>query len=461
MGLRTTQTLSRVNAENVANSTTGGYARRRASVITAEGASSGPVLVEIRREVDLALQRMSRNEAGKMAKRQAIFDGLNNYTVYLGQFGDGVSPAEKFSTFNTSLTTLVNSPASNEAQYGVLLAAEDLARSLREASNVLSAVRSDVDMEIRYEVSELNQTLYELASLNKHLTEMTARTPEAAQLGDRMDSLVDKVAGIVDVRTYSNSDGTLNIYTSGGAALLERGQVQDVVFDAATSSIFAGSVDITPTKPGIRGIAEGSLAGLLELRRDIIPRFQLQLDEYARGLITGFETADETLSPGQPGLFTDAGAYFDPANLENLAFRILVNPAAQPVLGGDVWRLRDGLGATVPGDASDNSQIQRFLDALTEPVSADARTGITGSVTLAEFGAQIVSAQGLERARSQEKALMARSSLEIISASRANFEGVNIDEEMQDLQVIQQSYAANSRVLTTVLGMIDTLLNAI
>lgn len=461
LGLRTTQTLSRVTAENVANASSEDYTRRRAITVTGNGPSGGPSIGEIRREVDAALTRMSRNEMGRLARNQTIYEALNNYTAYLGQPGDGLSPAEKFSNFNTSLTTLVNSPASTEAQLGTVLAAEDLARSLRGTSATLAAVRTDVDMEIRYEVSELNQSLYDLATLNKRLAEVGRGTPEAAQFGDEIDALVDKVAGIVDIRVYSNSDGTLNLYTSGGAALLERTEVQDVTFNVGDGTLMAGVQDMTPNKTGVRGITEGSLSGLLELKRDIIPRFQLQLDEYARGLITAFESADTSLAPGQPGLFTDGGNAYDPSNLDSLAARITINPDVQQSAGGQVWRIRDGLGATVEGDASDNQQIQAFITALQQPLNADAATGINDAITISEFGAQIISAQGNERARSEANAQSARSAADIVMASRAGYEGVNIDEEMQDLQIIQQSYAANSRVLTTVVNMLDSLLNAV
>lgn len=461
LGLRTTQTQSRVNAENVANSTTEGYARRRAMVVSGVAEAPGPVVSEIRREVDFALTRMSRNETGKVAKRQAIFDALSNYTSLLGQPGDNTSPAEKFSDFNSSLTTLVNSPASPEAQFGVVLAAEELATSLRQASENLSAVRADVDMEMRYEVSELNQALYGVADLNKRIAEVSRGTPEANRFEEQMDRLLDRIAGLADIRTYANGDGSLNLYTTGGAALIERSLVQDVRFEPSDGTIMAGDIEITPIKPGIRGLSEGSIAGLSELKRSILPRVQLQLDEYARGLIEAFETADLSISSGDPGLFTDGGAAFQTSNLENLAYRIQVNDLVKPSAGGDVWRVRDGMGVTTPGDASDNSQVQGFIDALDQPMSAVTGTGIGSLVTVADYGAQMVSAQGTERARSQENLFSARSSAEIVFASRANFEGVNIDEEMQELQIIQQSYAANSRVLTTVLGMIDTLLNAV
>ncbi len=460
MGLQTTQTLSRVTAENVANSSTEGYTRRRAMTVSGFGASSGPIIGEIRREVDASLTRMSRNEMGKQARHEAIYEALNNYTVYLGQPGDGLSPAEKFSEFNTSLTTLVNMPASTEAQLGTILAGEDLARSIRGASETLSAVRSDVDMEIRYEVSELNQSLYELAKLNGRMLEAGRGTPEAAQFGDQIDGLVDKISGIIDVRVYYNTDGSLNLFTSGGAALVERTQMQDITFDPSDGTLRAGDQDITPNKPTVRGINEGSLAGLLELKRDIIPRFQLQLDEYARSLITTFENADSSLSAGQAGFFTDGGSAYDPANLEFLASRIDVNDVLKQSTGAEFWRVRDGLGAVSEGAPSDNVQIQAYIDALQLPANPAPGTGINSTVTVADFAAQMVASQGNERARSQELALAARSTAEIVNASRESFEGVNIDEEMQDLQMIQQSYAANSRVLTTVLGLIDTLLTA-
>lgn len=46
-------------------------------------------------------------------------------------------------------------------------------------------------------------------------------------------------------------------------------------------------------------------------------------------------------------------------------------------------------------------------------------------------------------------------------SARRNAEGVNIDDEMQYLMLIEQSYAANSKILTTVSQMIDTLIAAV
>ncbi len=49
----------------------------------------------------------------------------------------------------------------------------------------------------------------------------------------------------------------------------------------------------------------------------------------------------------------------------------------------------------------------------------------------------------------------------MVQASRQNVEGVSIDDELQQLMLIEQSYAANSKMLTAVAEMLDTLLAAV
>ncbi|KAJ02015.1 flagellar hook-associated protein FlgK [Sulfitobacter mediterraneus] len=460
-GLTTTQTLSRVAADNVANAMTPGYVRRQALLVTPGADQSGVVVGEIRREVDMSLQRMSRLESGKMARYQAVQEGLRSYTAYLGQPGDGTSPADKFSSFQNSLTTLVNMPSSTGAQTGAILAAEDLALSIRGAATTLGTTASEVDMEIRYEVADLNQALYQLRELNIQRRDFLPGTLETAQYDEQIDGVLDQISQMVDIRSTTSSNGTVSVYTVSGAALIEGDFVQDVTFNAGDGTLMAGTQDITPFKDGVRGIQHGSLVGLSELKRDVIPRFKLQLDEYARGLMQTFEGADASLGPGQPGLFTDNGIAFDAVNLDGLASRIRVNDLVSVGGSAEVWRIRDGLGAAAPGAAADSTQISGFITSLSTPVGADPGTGIPTLVTLIDFGAEMVTMQASERARAENNYNAASSAAEVVMSARRNAEGVNIDDEMQQLMLIEQSYAANSKILTTVSEMIDTLIAAV
>ena len=460
-GLAVNQTMSRVTAGNVANAMTEGYTRRNTLLVSTSLGTGGVLVAEIRREIDTALIRMSRSENSKMAEQQAIHEGLRDYTVFLGQPGDGTSPGEKFGEFSSSLTTLVNMPSSTAAQQGVIFAAENLTASIRDASDRLASVRADVDMEIRYEVSDLNDLLYQIKNLNLKIRDFEPGTLEAAGYNDQVDQVLDQISGITDIRVTRTTDGWVNVYTTGGAALVEGDQVQDVTYNPGDGTFFAGTQEITPGVDGVRGIEHGSLAGFAALKRDIIPEFQLQLDEYARGLIQAFESADASLAVGQAGLFTDNGFAYDPANLEGLASRLRVNDAVQSGAGGSAWMVRDGLGAAAPGPASDSTQVQAFIDGIHQAMNADPLTGINASVTLFDYGSNMVTAQGVATSRAEQSFNAARSAAEVIQASRKNVEGVNIDEEMQKLMMIEQSFAANSKMLTAVAEMLDTLLAAV
>ncbi|MEE2945375.1 MAG: flagellar hook-associated protein FlgK [Pseudomonadota bacterium] len=460
-GLRVHQTLSQVTAGNVANAMTEGYSRRSVALTSTALGTGGVLVSEVRREVDAALVRMSRAETARMSEQQAIHEGLRDYTLFLGQPGDGVSPGEKFGAFSASLTTLVNMPASTAAQQGVIFAAEDLAGTIRNASDRLASLRADVDMEIRYEVSDLNDKLYQLRDLNLRLRDFEPGTLEAASYSDQVDGLLDEVASITDIRISRTVDGAVNIYTTGGAALLEGDQVQDVTYNPGDGTLFAGTQEVTPGVAGVRGMEAGSLVGFVTLKREIIPEFQLQLDEYARGLIQAFEGADASLAVGQAGLFTDNGFTYDAANLEGLASRLRVNDAVDSGVGGSAHLIRDGLGATSEGLASDTTQIQAFIDSMHVAMNADPNTGIGATITLADYGSELVTAQGTRTSRAEQSFNAARSAAEVVQASRKNVEGVNIDEEMQNLMLIEQSYAANSKILTAVSEMLDELIAAV
>lgn len=460
-GLRTTQTLSSVTADNVSNALTPGYTRRSATVVSIGAGQTGASIGEIRREVDASLQRMSRLETGKMARYQALSEGLQSYTAYLGQPGDGTSTADKFTAFQNSLTTLVNLPSSGGAQSGAVLAAEELAYAVRGAANTLSTTLSEVDMEIRYEVADVNQALYQLRDLNGRRLDFVPGTTAAAEFGAEVDSLLDQISGIIDTRVAVSSSGSISVYTIGGAALLEGQHVQDITFDAGDGTLMAGQQDITPQKDGVRGLQHGSLVGLSELKRRVIPQFNAQLDQYAQGLIQTFENADASLTPGQPGLFTDNGTAFNAASLQGLAGRIQINEQISFSGGAETWRIRDGLGASTPGPAADPAQIAAFVAALNTPMGASVETGIPSFVTLQDFAAEMVSSQATERVRAENNFGAASSVAEVVNAARQNAEGVNIDDEMQRLLLIEQSFAANSRVLTTVTSMIDTLIAAV
>lgn len=461
-GLVATQTWSQLTARNIANANTDGYVRKDISFGTRTLGGGGTVQVtEIRREIDGSLTRMYRGENSKMAKYQAIYEGIGEYTATLGQPSDEFSPASRLTQFQTSLDTLVNSPGNAGAQRGVLDSAQALATSLNTASDTLGRVQGEVSREIKYDVSDVNRALYKIADLNRQLSGNGTVSVAGADMQDEIDRQIQKISQIMDVRVSHGTDGQVNLYTAGGSALIEGDKVSDVRYDEPSGKLYAGQTEITPNSSSTRGFENGSLAGLFSLKDDVLPRYQLQLDEFARSLVQGFEGADASLSAGQAGLFTDAGAAYDSTKLQGLAGRIAVNDAVKPDKGGTLSRLRDGIGASTSGPAGDATQLNAFAAVFDQPLTIDPATKLPDGMTLADYASNMVAAQHVEGSRAQTNYNTSRTTAETVDASRQSVQGVNIDDELQKMMVIQQSYAANSKMMTTVMNMIDTLLQAV
>ncbi len=461
-GLNALTTWSEITSGNIANATTPGYVRKDAVLTSTSPASGGGVQVsEIRREVDSSLDRMYRQASSAMAAQQTISDGIGEYTSILGNPGDPNSPEQLVNSLQIRLETLANSPGNSAAQRAVVDDANALARALNGANTTISQINGEATTEITHSVSDLNDQLYQVADLNRQILNQVPGSAAAAGLNDQMSRLVEKISSVMDVQVTQGSDGRTSLYTAGGTTLVSGSTVSDLRYDTASGKLFAGSNEITPNSGSARGFDNGSLAGLFALKNDVMPRFQLQIDTLAGQLVQGFSAQDATLAPGQPGLFTDAGSGFDPASLTGLAGRLAVNAAVDPAKGGQPALLRDGIGSSTPRASGDGTAVTALLEAFTQPVATTPASGLPSGTTLFQYAANMVGAQHLEGSRAQSQMAASKTTAETVDSSRQSVQGVNIDDEMQKLLVIQHSYAANSKMLTTVMSMFDTLLQAV
>jgi flagellar hook-associated protein 1 FlgK len=214
-----------------------------------------------------------------------------------------------------------------------------------------------------------------------------------------------------------------------------------------------------PVPSGDAGVlGGGTLGAAVAIRDDLAPRAQAQFDALARDLIERFETptVDPTLAPGQPGLFTDGGQVLDPLLEEGLAGRIRLNALVDPARGGQLWHLRDGLGAAASGNVGNAALLNALGTALSDP-----RTPSSGSFIGARSAAGLASdvLSGIASARQQEEfrqsyTVARQGALTELQLS----DGVDTDAEMQQLLLVEQAFAANARVIQTVDELIQQLI---
>lgn len=451
-GLAIAGLQTEVTSRNIANADRPGFTRRSVATVTT---ATGQVRVgSVERSVDAMLVRLERAGRSRLFAATTRAEGIATYTAHLGQPKDGFSPAAMVEKLQTSLVTLSALPSQEAAQLQVVSSAKDVVRTLVGLTKALGTVTREVELNLRYDVVAANEAMQELAALNRKVS-----TPMDAlmkvEIADRMSGLVDTLSEYMEIQTVTNAAGMVSVYTAAGAELVVRDQVFDLAYDPATGRLTAGALDLTPGSGG-RGIDGGSLAALLDLRNTVLPAFGDQLDGMAAALIRGFELANP-MTDGR-GLFTDAGAAYSPLAQRGLAARIAVNDAIDPDTGGSPAWLQSG-GA--PGVAlGDRSRIDAMFAAFSQVVTVPTG-GLGTGLTLGALAPALVGGQQATRANAEATAETARAASETVAAARTNFEGVSIDDEMQKLLLVQQSYAANAKVLTTVSNMLDTLLAAV
>jgi flagellar hook-associated protein 1 FlgK len=206
-------------------------------------------------------------------------------------------------------------------------------------------------------------------------------------------------------------------------------------------------------------ILGGTLGALFAVRDELSVTAQGKLDAVARDLAERFQAPglDPTLAPGAAGLFTDGGAAFLAADEVGLAGRLTLNPAADPAQGGALFRLRDGLGAATPGPPGNGTLLAALHGALADSRPLGSTGFAPGNRSFARLTSDFASDATALRLSSEADQSFAAARLTSLTDLEAQ-QGIDTDQEMQALLVIEKNFAANAKVIQAVEEMIDILI---
>jgi flagellar hook-associated protein 1 FlgK len=470
-GLRAATRGSEVISSNISNALTEGYGRRVLSLSPQSVGSYGGVKVNgITRIVDQGLasdRRLADSEHGHATIKTDFFEKLEGF---MGTPDNPMSISARLSGFENSLITAASRPDAPERLSAVVTQAKTLASSLVDASKGLQLERTRADKAIDAQVKQLNNALKQVEMLNSQITAGQVQGGNTAGLLDARQQVVDEIALLVPVRSVPRDNGKVALYTIGGAILID-GTAAQVGFepsnivtaymskDAGTlSGLTINGIEVrTGSENGaLRG---GTIGAHFAVRDEFAVTAQTELDAVARDLVERFQdpTVDPTLNAGDAGLFTDAGIALDVSAEQGLSGRLAINDAVNPDEGGAVWRLRDGINATVPGDVGNSA----LLNALRDTLSA-SRTPASGGFGGSAYSANdiistLTSRFGADRTNSEQ--ILSYASIRLSELTQRQLaDGVNTDDELQRLLLVEQAYGANVRMIQTIDEMMETLL---
>ena len=467
-GLRAAGRTSEVISANIANAMTPGYGVRNLGL-------SSSVLGGV--SIDGVSRRVDPSLIADLRLAEAAFSNASDRTRFLTDFEDTLgtpgepnSIAARMSEFESTLIAAVSRPDAPERLQIVTDAARDVASLISQASDDVQRARSDADRQIQFQVDSLNASLTNVKELNTQITRTISSGGDPSALLDNRQALVDEISAIVPLRQIPRDNGQVALYSTGGAILLDGG-VAEIEFSSVNQvtpymSIEGGELSgLTINGYPVRTDSErgalsgGSLGAQFEIRDELGTSAQSQLDAFTRDLIERFQdpAVDPTLAPGDAGLFTDEGIAFDPLNEVGISARITLNAAVDDRKGGEPSRIRDGINTVAAGDVGDARLIQNLSDALTNtrvPLSGDFGVGGFSSANLiSTFTSQI----GADRYQAEKSLTFASSQYDELKQQILAL-GVDSDEELQRLIIVEQAYAANVKMIEAADDMMQTIL---
>ena len=456
-------------ATNVANASTPGYVRRALSVSETilGGQTSGVQINGIDRSVDARLTEERRRLGSDMAQADVLSETWGKFSQRIGDDIESSVLFRNMAAFDTALKDAAQSPESTTHANQVVLSANNLVSEFTSLSSMISQERHRADQDIAVSVDALNASLRDIEDLNRSLASIDRGSAEAAALFDERGRVLDRISEFLPIQTHPRESGAIDVLTSEGVFLVA-GDARVVNFTPSNavgsaqslaggtlSGLTVDGTDITPGVGTFGAVSGGSLGALFTLRDTDLPELETQLDTMAQDVIDRFSdpSIDATNPAGSPGLFLDSDATAG----TGIAGRLQLNALVDPNQGGAVWRLRDGLGAAAPGSPGDNTILSNLSDAF-ETVRSVSVPGLQGGFTATDLVAQLGSLAGQKRI--QNESVLSSTSLQFGAVQQAEGDAtsVDIEQEMQNLLIIEQAFAANARVIEAASQMVRELM---
>lgn len=448
-------------AANLANLRTEGYGKRSLRLESVIG--GGVAVAGIERHsnpVLLAERRLAQSATSGAETRSAFHAALQGW---VGLPHEESSLSARLSRVEQALVTATEAPGNEVRLAEVLDALSSLTTGLKDASRQIQQARTQADQSISADVKLLNDTLAQVAHINRDIPRLTAMGKDVSTLIDQRQQLIDKIASIIPLREVGKDGGTVALYTMGGATLLDglpaKFSYSPAGFISAQSGGLSGiALDgraLTTDDGG--DLKGGRLIANFAIRDRLGPEAQARLDGFAADLINRLAQADTSLAPGQAGLLSDAGLTLQPGDELGISERITVNNAVDPRMGGDLWRIRTGIGATGPGHSGESSILSALSDGLSEATMAGYGGYSPVARSASGLAGELLSFVANNRLSNEADAAYAASRRTALEQFEAE-EGVDSDHEVQMLMTIEKSYAANARVIQAVDEMLDSLL---
>jgi flagellar hook-associated protein 1 FlgK len=288
-GLLANQQSLNTVANNISNVNTVGYSKKIINFenVSVAGRPAGVQISEITRQIDEGLLKTLRLETSELQASAAKEDYYDRLQDLFGSPGANTSISHLLEKLAESSELLALAPDKSLEASEFVRSAVDVTIELQQMSKMIQELRLQADNEITAVIKEMSEITAQIDELNDDIISNGTVGRDVTDLKDQRDLQIDRLSSFVDIRYFYRDDGDAVVYTSNGSTLVDTvppklSHTPAAAITATTthssgniSGIFVGSDDITN---GIRG---GTLKALVDMRDEILPNLQSQIDELA------------------------------------------------------------------------------------------------------------------------------------------------------------------------------------
>ncbi|MBP2625430.1 MAG: flagellar hook-associated protein FlgK [Firmicutes bacterium] len=370
--------------------------------------------------------------------------------------------------FYADLETLATDPSDTAARAVVLEEASNLCDTLNEASDSLTALRSDINSDVKTTVDQINSYATQIAEMNKQIAVATASGASTNELEDQRGVLIDELSGLVGITVTESDEGCLNIAIEG-TSLVNGDNAKELECYTVT--------DTTSDQYGMYGIRwadsgdefnsgdSGALNGYLEVRDGNssdskgIPYYISQLDDFTRTFAQAFNegvTVGTTEYSGHAdgvGLDDTTGirffSYDDLSSEELMASGTDVDAVYQNITAANITVSKDIQDDTDKIAAAATDGGDEDATNLDDIISICEDVNISGNATVTDLYNTIVATVSTDAAYAEDQYNRKSTRVSYIDTSRSSVSGVSSDEETINLTTYQSAYDASATMVST------------
>ena len=222
-GIQAAQIGLSTSAQNIANVNTVGYSRQAIGQVSRviEGVGAGVRVTDITRTVDRFLTREVRLQSSDFGEASVVDEFYRQMQNLFGAPGQDSSIAADLAKYDAAIEALASAPDNAALRFDVVASGEALARTVNKLANDVQSLRKEADRQIGAAVGIINVQLDELVLLNTQISRAKAGNQSVPELEDQLNRAVQKITEQLDVNVIDRGDGTVELFTTSGIALLD------------------------------------------------------------------------------------------------------------------------------------------------------------------------------------------------------------------------------------------------